>query len=321
MLSNINLETNEKYTILEQIGDGYTSIVYKVKDNETNEIKAIKTFLDEREKYYYLEKNILTKINSLNLDSNIKLYHAGEESLTIDGIKKQRKCLILEYASHGSLYDYLIRTTDGFSEIVCKYILGELIKIICALHKNGFCHRDIKLENILITGDKYILKLSDFGFAVSFLNDNNNKKKLDDSVGSEYYYAPEILEGESYDGEKVDIFCLGILIFVLMTKQLPFKEAQAFNYNAKLSEKLYILIKYKEINVYWNIFERINQSKILSSEFKDLFIKMVSYNPSERPSFDEIMNSEWMKDIKNANNDYLEILRNKMINEMTMAKA
>ena len=45
---------------------------------------------------------------------------------------------------------------------------------------------------------------------------------------------------------------------------------------------------------------------------------MVSYNPLERPSLDEIMDSEWMKEIKNANEDYLKEIRNKMINEMNL---
>ena len=56
--------------------------------------------------------------------------------------------------------------------------------------------------------------------------------------------------------------------------------------------------------------------KILSPEFKQLFIKMVAYNPSERPTFEDIMNSEWMKEINYANEEYLNQLRDKMKSEM-----
>ena len=108
---------------------------------------------------------------------------------------------------------------------MCEFILLLILNAIEALHKNGICHRDIKPENMVFVGDNYDLKLIDFGVACKFVNKYNKKKKLQRYVGSSYYCSPEILEGKSYDGDKADIFSIGALLFVLMTKNFAFDEA------------------------------------------------------------------------------------------------
>ena len=101
-----------------------------------------------------------------------------------------------------------------------------------------------------------------------------------------------------------------------MTRKFAFEEAKTFDYIEKESQKLYHLIKIKQIDEFWKKIEKNYNIKILSPEFKQLFIKMVAYNPSERPSFEDIMNSEWMKEINYANEEYLNQLRDKMKSEM-----
>ena len=160
------------------------------------------------------------------------------------------------------------------------------------------------------------LKLCDFGFSTSFFKENSQKRKLKKAVGTVYYIAPEILERKPYNGEKVDYFSLGALLFILMTKKFAFEEAKTFNYIERESQRLYHLIKLKQFDEFWKIIEKNYNIKILSPQFKELFIKMVAYNPSERPTFEDIMNSEWMKEISNANEDYLKQLRDKMKSEM-----
>ena len=66
------------------------------------------------------------------------------------------------------------------------------------MHKNGFCHRDIKSENIVLCGDNYEIKLCDFGYSTKFIDNNNQKKKLDEPKGTPYYAAPEMHEGKAY---------------------------------------------------------------------------------------------------------------------------
>ena len=307
---------NNRYILLKNIGIGLTSKVYKVLDILNNEIKAAKIYGKKNISVFKKEEKMLKLVNEFNNDSSIKLYDSGIGILTMDNHKRQKAYIIFEFGDKGTLYDKIEKTTDGFSEDVCKYIFYEILKSVKSLHEKGICHRDIKLENILLFGDNLELKLCDFGFSTSFLDTNSQKKKLKKIVGTIYYRAPEILENRPYDGEKVDYFCLGALLFILMTRKFAFEEAKTFDYIEKESQKLYHLIKIKQIDEFWKKIEKNYNIKILSPEFKQLFIKMVAYNPSERPSFEDIMNSEWMKEINYANEEYLNQLRDKMKSEM-----
>ena len=180
------------------------------------------------------------------------------------------------------------------------------------------CHRDLKPDNIVLGGDNYDIKLCDFGYSTKYINIDNIKKKLKEQVGTNYYCAPEILEGKEYDGVKVDIFSIGALLFILMTKNYSFEEATTNNISTNVNKILYKLIKTKQYNKYWEFLEKYFNIKGFSEKFKNLFLKLVAYNPDERLSIEEIKNDEWMQDVTNATPEYLNFLRNKMINEMNL---
>jgi serine/threonine protein kinase len=135
-------------------------------------------------------------------------------------------------------------------------------------------------------------------------------------VGSSYYCSPEILEGKSYDGDKADIFSIGALLFVLMTKNFAFDEAIIDNNSFIIKKILYKIIQTKQYYKYWELLERYFNIKDLSPNFKNLFLKMVAYNPEERPTIEEIRNDKFMSDIINASEEKLSFLRKKMINEI-----
>ena len=103
-----------------------------------------------------------------------------------------------------------------------------------------------------------------------------------------------------------------------MTKNYAFESATVNNISLKIEKILYKLIKTKQYDKYWEMVEKYLKIKGLSENFKDLFLKLVTYNPDERPTMEEIKNHEWMKDVVNATPEYLNILRNRMINEMSI---
>ena len=168
-----------------------------------------------------------------------------------------------------------------------------------SIHKENICHRDIKLENILLD-ENYNPKLCDFGLS------DFNKGNLIESVGTINYAAPEILEQKPYNGFKIDIFSLGVTLLTLVTGSTGFSQATASDFS-------YFLIKNGLYEQYWNAFGAKGIG--LSEEFKKLYFKMVSYNPENRPTIDEILNSGWMKEIKKLNEEKIKKIENEIRDE------
>jgi len=91
-----------------------------------------------------------------------------------------------------------------------RFFLEQLIDVLSYLDKKNVAHRDFKLENILVDNNLN-LKVADFGFATY-----KNVEKLSTYRGTKTYMAPEIKEGKTYDGRKVDIFSIGVILYILV---------------------------------------------------------------------------------------------------------
>tara|TARA_B110000503_G_C7080987_1_gene385127 strand:+ start:41 stop:664 length:624 start_codon:yes stop_codon:yes gene_type:complete len=169
-----------------------------------------------------------------------------------------------------------------------------MIEVVGYMQGKGVVHRDLKLENILVD-DNMNLKVADFGFATY-----KKINKLQSYRGTMTYMAPEIKEGKTYDGKQIDMFSCGVILFIIVQGIFPFKEA-------KKDEFFYNLLLKKDYSTYWSKVGGNN----LSEEFKDLILKMFSYDGSKRPTVDELREHPWMKkslDIKQTRSDLLEKL-------------
>ena len=288
---------NEVYKILEEKGQGATSYVFKVKEIKTEKIYAAKIY-KESNKYCENEKEFLKKVKQKNSPYIINLINDGTGKIIRDNEPIQAKQhLILEYAPKGDLLSYIWFTKTGFGEEYGKLLFNKILQGVQACHEEGICHRDIKAQNILVDENDKIWnpKVCDFGFAAI------NTGKLKENCGTFNYMAPEIFEKKCYDGFKADIFSLGVVLFTLVTGVYGFKyEKKKKNY-----EKLYDLIKLGYTDVYWTLLESWEKIKNLklSDNFKNLYIKMVSYNDQERPSIQDILNNDWLKDIRDLKQD------------------
>ena len=101
-----------------------------------------------------------------------------------------------------------------------------------------------------------------------------------------------------------------------MTKNFAFYDATIDNTSFKIKKILYKIIQTKQYDKYWELLEKCFNIKNLSPNFKNLFLKMVAYNPEERPTIEEIRNDKFMSHIINASEEQLSLLRKKMINEI-----
>ena len=154
---------NNKYLILEYKGEGATAKVYLVEDIKDKKQYAAKV-LNEDFSLFEKEIKILNKVSTLNNPYIINLIHSGEGPIKEPSKPKRNgQYAILDYASKGDLYDYIYYPKQGFSERHAKLIFHKILIGVQAIHNAGICHRDIKMENILVD-DKFNPKICDFGF-------------------------------------------------------------------------------------------------------------------------------------------------------------
>jgi len=117
--------------------------------------------------------------------------------------------IVLEYAAHGELFDYLIARRALTVDEAMKFF-RQIIYGLDYLHSHSICHRDLKPENILLDENDNI-KIADFGFARWM-----KRNTVETSCGSPHYAAPEIVKGIPYDGRMADIWSCGVILYALL---------------------------------------------------------------------------------------------------------
>ncbi|KFY00446.1 hypothetical protein O988_03299 [Pseudogymnoascus sp. VKM F-3808] len=127
--------------------------------------------------------------------------------------------LVLEYCPGDELYNYLLKEGALPVEKVQK-IFAQLVGAVSYVHNLSCVHRDLKLENILLDKNENV-KLCDFGFTREY---EGKSSYLQTFCGTVAYSAPEMLKGEKYAGEKVDIWSLGVILYAVLCGELPFDE-------------------------------------------------------------------------------------------------
>ena len=196
---------------------------------------------------------------------------------------------VIDYFSRWNLLDYI--TSGEIDERLAKIIFKRIIESFKSLHNKGICHLDIKTDNILFDTNFWPV-IIDFGFAQKF---NNKEEKLVDPIGgAEKYQAPEMFKKKKINGEKADIFSLGVVLFNFVALKFGFE-------NSKKDNQLYKLIIDENFDEYWKKINREN----LSQDFKNLYQKMVHPNPSSRPSHDDILKDPWFNEVNQINEEQI----------------
>ena len=290
---------DDKYVIIDKKGHGAFANVFLVKDPSTEKLYASKV-LKETSELFDKEVEILNTLKPINNPYLVNLIDSGVGQIVrANRPSQKRQYLVLEYAKKGDLFNYIYCVKEGLPEKYSKLVFAKILKGIQACHNAGICHRDLKMQNILLD-DEFNPKICDFGFATF------NTGKLTEPLGTRNYAAPEILSHKPYDGFKADIFSLGVVLLSLVTCKIGFLEATR-------NDPYYRLIMLKHFNQYWHVIS--SQITGISEDLKKLYNRMVSFRPQERPSFEEILNSEWMKEIRDLNNEQLKKLENEVREE------
>ena len=260
------LEPEPKITdfqIIKELGAGSFGHVYLVKHKVTKAEYAIKA-IDKRNKtnqeekpYFRREIEVMYKIHHPNV---VKLYGHFEDN---------NYCyFIMEYISKGNVFTLI--PTDKKKRInqkVVASLIKDVISAVYYLHNMHpiIIHRDIKPENVLL-GDNLVAKLTDFGWS-NYMQEDEKRTTV---CGTPIYLAPEIIKEQGHD-EKVDIWCIGVLCFELMTGNVPF---QGNDIDTLKENILHLKIAWpKDINV----------------DAKNLIKKILKSDPAARISLEEML--------------------------------
>ncbi|KAJ3613201.1 hypothetical protein NHX12_019452 [Muraenolepis orangiensis] len=198
------------YRLLKTIGKGNFAKVKLARHILTGREVAIK-IIDKTQ----LNPNSLQKLfrevrimKILNHPNIVKLFEVIETDRTL--------YLIMEYASGGEVFDYLV-AHGRMKEKEARAKFRQIVSAVQYCHQKHIVHRDLKAENLLLDADMNI-KIADFGFSNEFTMGN----KLDTFCGSPPYAAPELFQGKKYDGPEVDVWSLGVILYTLVSGSLPF---------------------------------------------------------------------------------------------------
>lgn len=203
----------ERYEIIEKIGAGGMSIVYKAKDNRLQRFVAIKELREE----FVQDEEFVNKFRKEAL-SAASLSHPNIVGIYDVGSDHEIHYIVLEYVE-GQTLKQVIEEKGPFDS---KTVLELGIQMVSALkhaHQKKIIHRDIKPQNILMTYDG-VLKVTDFGIAKAV--DSSTIVATGNAIGSVHYFSPEQAKGK-YVNESSDLYSCGIVLFELATKKLPFE--------------------------------------------------------------------------------------------------
>ncbi|HYQ85599.1 MAG TPA: serine/threonine-protein kinase, partial [Bacteroidota bacterium] len=198
------------YHILEKLGEGGMGVVYKAEDLKLKRMVAIK-FLpktlsvhgEERERFT-LEAQAASALNHPNVATIYEIDEAGGETF-----------IVMEYVEGKTLRESM----QGLTIRQVTDIGIQIAEGLAAAHEKGIVHRDIKAENIMLRKDGRV-QVMDFGLAK--LRGVSKLTKTGSTIGTIGYMSPEQVQGIETDS-RTDIFSLGVVLYELLTRQLPFK--------------------------------------------------------------------------------------------------
>jgi len=249
--------------LTEVLGQGTSAIVFKGKETSSNLPVAIKR-VDLRTLGPAEQKQVQQEIQFLQQYRHPNIIRLLDLERTEDFIY-----LALEFAE-SDLFTYLSRT-GPLGEDQARFIFKQIVDALAYLHGNRVVHRDLKLENFVITAGGAV-KIIDFGLSARV----TPQSKLGDVCGSMAYSPPEIVMQVPYDGTQADIWSLGIVLYALLLGGFPFYAQDPALMKEQITRG------------------KLRFPKWLSASAKELIISMLHRHPDHRAGIFDIQEHAWL---------------------------
>lgn len=185
--------------------------------------------------------------------------------------------MVMDLVTGGELFD-AVAAEGRLNEAKARLYFQQLVDGIHYCHTRRVYHRDLKPENLLLSGDKQMLKITDFGLS-SIKQQNAASELLHTIMGSPHYIAPEVITSaaEGYEGDKVDVWASGVILFGTLAGFLPFDEPN--------TSALYKAI----------VHDPVQYPPHFSYDVIKLLRAMLQKNPAQRANMEQVKSFAWFK--------------------------
>lgn len=250
------------YESLNILIDNPSVLIQKAICKRTNQLVIVKS----------CQKSNASILSSLRKESQTlsNLSHTNIAKFIENFETEENFHIVIEYFEGITLYQYLKnKPLTRLEENEVKLIFGQIVETVDFLHSEGVAHGDLKLENILIRGDK--IKIVDFGFSAKL----NKVRKV--FCGTNNYLSPEITLFQEFMPGPADVWALGVIFFTLLTGTFPFKAGKKSELFKKIQKGVVSFPDY------------------LMNNSKGLILKMFRIDPKLRPSLRKLKKNRFFR--------------------------
>ncbi|GMI04015.1 hypothetical protein TrRE_jg6757 [Triparma retinervis] len=299
----------DKYTLLDVLGVGSTSTCHRCRRNSDSVMFACK-IIDKR----HIEERFRGLLSQFGVEIEVlkELNHPGIIKLSDVYTTESKIYMVMELMSGGELFDYVVEKGTLTEEEASRIVRG-VVGAVVYMHDKGIIHRDLKPENLLLKarpqggekeGARVECKIIDFGLS-KFIQTGGMATSF---LGTRGYLAPEMLQRRDYSAS-VDVWALGVIVFVLLCGCLPFDDDSTVPSDALIRSKF--VLRFPK----W--------AQNLSESSKDLLMHLLDTNPKTRYTADQALAHPWVQGRSVKAENYLQsprIIKTPMTGKRTPGK-